>query len=150
MSTLSLSSDALAEGIRSHYRWLWATMWLLEIELRPSRRAASALNCWAIFPAPSFLFSFFSHVFSIELCFTRIKVSCSLLWPQGSEQCVTQKVFCQSWVNEWLGTFLNQVSYAWLLKSLVWEWENGSVGKRTCFTTMKTCVQIPSTYIHTK
>jgi hypothetical protein len=40
------------EGTRSHYRWLWADMWLLEIELRPSGRAASALNCRAISPAP--------------------------------------------------------------------------------------------------
>ena len=31
-----------------HYRWLWATMWLLGIELRTSRRAVSALNLWAI------------------------------------------------------------------------------------------------------
>ena len=30
------------EGIRSHYRWLWAIMWLLGIELRTSVRAASA------------------------------------------------------------------------------------------------------------
>jgi hypothetical protein len=39
------------ESIRSHYRWLWATMWLLGIELRTSGRAASALNPWAISPA---------------------------------------------------------------------------------------------------
>ena len=36
------------EGIKSHYRWLWATLWLLGIELRTFRRAASALNHWAI------------------------------------------------------------------------------------------------------
>ena len=39
------------ESIGSHYRWLWATMWLLEIELRTSGRAVSALNLWAISPA---------------------------------------------------------------------------------------------------
>ena len=49
VSTLSLSSK---KGIRSHYRWLWATMWLLGIELRTSGRAVSALNRWAISPAP--------------------------------------------------------------------------------------------------
>jgi hypothetical protein len=38
------------EGIRSHYRWLWATMWLLGIELRTSGRSATALNHWAISP----------------------------------------------------------------------------------------------------
>jgi hypothetical protein len=30
---------------------LWATMWLLEFELRTFRRAVSALTCWAISPA---------------------------------------------------------------------------------------------------
>ena len=45
-------SDKQEEGIRSHYRWLWATMWLLGIELRISGRVVSALNCWAISPAP--------------------------------------------------------------------------------------------------
>jgi hypothetical protein len=39
------------EDIRSHYRWLWATMWLLGIELPTSGRAASALNHWTISPA---------------------------------------------------------------------------------------------------
>jgi hypothetical protein len=39
------------EGIRSHYRWLWATMWLLGFELRILRRVVSALNRWAIPPA---------------------------------------------------------------------------------------------------
>ena len=36
-----------------HYRWLWATMWLLGIELRTSGRATGALNHWAISPAPT-------------------------------------------------------------------------------------------------
>ena len=40
------------EGTRSHYRWLWATMWLLGIELRTFGRAGSALNHWAISPVP--------------------------------------------------------------------------------------------------
>lgn len=44
MSTLWLSSDTPEEGVRSHYRWLCATMWLLGIELRTSGRAVSALN----------------------------------------------------------------------------------------------------------
>jgi len=51
MSTLVLSSDTPEEGIRSHYRWLWTTMWLLGFELRTSGRAVSALNRWAISPA---------------------------------------------------------------------------------------------------
>ena len=53
MSILSLSSDTPEEGIRSLYRWLWATMWLLGIELGTSGRAVRALNHWAIAPAPS-------------------------------------------------------------------------------------------------
>jgi hypothetical protein len=52
MSTLSLSPDTAEEGVRSYYRWLWATMWLLGIELRTSRRAVGGLNHWAISPAP--------------------------------------------------------------------------------------------------
>jgi hypothetical protein len=48
------------EGIGSHYRWLWATMWLLWIELRISGWAVSALNHWAIFSAPAFfIFKFY-------------------------------------------------------------------------------------------
>jgi hypothetical protein len=53
VSTLPLSSVTPEEGIRSHYRWLWATMWLLGFELRTSGRAVSALNCWATSPALS-------------------------------------------------------------------------------------------------
>ena len=51
VSTLLLSSDIPEKGIRCHYRWLRATMWLLGIELRTSRKAASAFNPWAISPA---------------------------------------------------------------------------------------------------
>ena len=54
-NTLSLSSVTPEEGVRSHYRWLWATTWLLGIELRTSGRAViSALNHCANSPAPSF------------------------------------------------------------------------------------------------
>jgi hypothetical protein len=41
-------------GHRFHYRWLWATMWLLGFELRTFRRAVSALNHWDISPALNF------------------------------------------------------------------------------------------------
>jgi hypothetical protein len=51
MNTPLLFSDTPEKGIRSHYRWLWATMWLLGIELRTSGRAVRALNRWAISPA---------------------------------------------------------------------------------------------------
>jgi hypothetical protein len=56
VSTLQLSSDTPEEGIRSHYGWLWATMWLPGFELRTFRRAVSALNHWAISPAPQSYF----------------------------------------------------------------------------------------------
>jgi hypothetical protein len=34
-----LSSDTPEEGVRSHYGWLWATMWLLGFELQTFGRA---------------------------------------------------------------------------------------------------------------
>ena len=46
MSTLLLSSDT-----RRGHQIPWQ-MWLLGFELRTSRRAVTALNCWAISPAP--------------------------------------------------------------------------------------------------
>jgi hypothetical protein len=52
MNTLLLSLHTPEEGITAHYWWLWATMWLLGIELRTSGRAASALNHRAISPVP--------------------------------------------------------------------------------------------------
>jgi hypothetical protein len=55
ITTLELSSDTSEEGIRSHYRLLWATMWLLGIEHRSFGRAVSALNHWAISPALVFI-----------------------------------------------------------------------------------------------
>ena len=50
-----MSSDTPEEGIRSYYRWLWATTWLLGFELRTSGRTVNALTHWAISPAPKFL-----------------------------------------------------------------------------------------------
>jgi hypothetical protein len=44
VNTLQQSADTPEEDIRSHDRWLGATMWLLGIELRTSGRAVSALN----------------------------------------------------------------------------------------------------------
>ena len=39
------------EDVRSHYRWLWATMWFLGIELRTSGRAVSPqLPVWVLLP----------------------------------------------------------------------------------------------------
>jgi hypothetical protein len=52
MSILSLSLDTQEKGIRSNYRWLWTTMWLLGIELMTFGRAVSALKRWAILSSP--------------------------------------------------------------------------------------------------
>ena len=54
------------ESTRSHYRWLWATMWLLEIELRTFWRAGNALNLWAISPAPKL--TLFKKILIYLLC----------------------------------------------------------------------------------
>jgi hypothetical protein len=50
MSTLS--SDTQKEGIKFHYKWLWAIVWLLGIELRTFGGTVSALNHWAISSSP--------------------------------------------------------------------------------------------------
>ena len=51
VSSLLLSSDTLEVVIWSHYRWLWATICFLGIELRTSGRTVSVLNHWDIFSA---------------------------------------------------------------------------------------------------
>jgi hypothetical protein len=58
---------AVFRHIRSHSRWLWATKWLLRIEVRTSGRAVSALNHWATSPAwePIFLKIFSSFTFQM-------------------------------------------------------------------------------------
>ena len=62
MHTLWVSADKPEESIRSHYRWLWATMWLLETELRTSGRTVNVLNCWAISPCPDIGFFLFLSI----------------------------------------------------------------------------------------
>jgi len=66
----SLSSDTPEEVIGSHYRWLWVTMWFLGFELRTSGRAVSALNHWAISPAPNlYVFRVVLYVFLPNVTF---------------------------------------------------------------------------------
>ena len=62
VSAQLLSSDTPEEGTRSYYRWLWATMWLLGIELGTSRRV-SVLNRWAISAVRlrAFIYSGYTH-----------------------------------------------------------------------------------------
>jgi hypothetical protein len=65
LSALYLSSYTPEEDVRSHYRWLWATMWLLGFELRTFGRAVSALTRWAISPA-SISLAYLWHAFVVE------------------------------------------------------------------------------------
>jgi hypothetical protein len=69
MSTLYLSLDTPEEHIRSHYRWLWATRWLLGIELCTSGRAVSALHPWAMLQPHIFLFQSLTCSFLQRLYF---------------------------------------------------------------------------------
>ena len=48
--TQCMSACRPEKSTKSRYRWLWATMWLLGIELGAFGRAVSALNRWAISP----------------------------------------------------------------------------------------------------
>jgi hypothetical protein len=44
VSTLLLSSNTPEESTGLHYKWLWAIMWLLGIELSTSGTAVSVLS----------------------------------------------------------------------------------------------------------
>jgi hypothetical protein len=80
MSTPLLSSDTPEEGTRPHYRWLWATMRLLEIELRTSGRAVGALNLWAISPAlDQLLCRLLRSIFYLNQ--SKVREIESILWP---------------------------------------------------------------------
>ena len=79
-----LSSWTPEEGIRSHYKWLWATMWVLRIEFRTSGRAVSALNHWDISPAPTII---------SDLCF-----SVMASWSWKSQMCCQGN--CGCWEGE--------------------------------------------------
>ena len=61
MSTLLLSSDTPEEGVRSHYRWLGATMWLLGIELRISEEQSVLLIVEPSLQLVLFCFSALPH-----------------------------------------------------------------------------------------
>lgn len=49
------------------YRWLWDSTWVLEIEPGSLVRAGSALNHWAVSPAP-FTLLFYSFIFYLFEC----------------------------------------------------------------------------------
>jgi hypothetical protein len=109
-----LSSDTPEEGIRSYYRWLWTTMWLLGTELRtsgreqlvlltaePSLQAKSFFVCFFFFLKIIYLFLIYMPwCFCINVCLwdcqileVQIVVSChvgagnSMWFPWKSSQC---------------------------------------------------------------
>ena len=114
MSTLLLPSEPPEEGIRSHYRWLWATMWLLGVALRSAGRAVRALNHWAISTVHKILY---------------IKVISSHHFTDSSCKCIFMS---QGKANdmEW---FLNEIRLWEYLRS-IW------VGVIHCFVT-RSCLQ---------
>jgi hypothetical protein len=59
MSTLWLSSDTPEEGIRSHYRWLWASMWLLVLNSGPLEEQSVLSTAEPSYQLSFFLFFFF-------------------------------------------------------------------------------------------
>ena len=67
---------------RWHYKWLWATMWLLEIELRTSRDTVSAFNLWAISPALLFFFKSVYYVYEYLLACMCVPFVCGDLEGQ--------------------------------------------------------------------
>ena len=54
-----LSSDTPEEGVRSHYGWLWATMWLLGFELRTFGRAVGCSYPLSHLTSPQIVFKYF-------------------------------------------------------------------------------------------
>ena len=70
--TIAVFKHTPEEGTQSHYRWLWATMGLLGIELRTSGRAVGALNHWAISSAWLYLIL----ILSLEILFPNMVTYC--------------------------------------------------------------------------
>ena len=103
------------KGIGFHYRWLWAIMWLLGIELRTCGRAVSAPNHWAISPAQERSFSALSEdwnsVPSIHV------QQLTMIWystPRGSD---TFSFYHQDW-SPWRET---RRGYLWRCYSVATE-----------------------------
>jgi hypothetical protein len=127
VSTLSFSSDTPDEGIQSCYRWLWATMWLLGIELRTSGRAVGGLS--------SLCFVFWDNISlcspgwpedqaGLELRDPPTSACPALGWRHGTTVCMTFSWCIRNYQNTelmptsslTLGNFhrsLNESSYKW-------------------------------------
>jgi hypothetical protein len=86
--TAAVFRHTLEECIRSHCKWLWATVLLLRIELRNSRGAVSALNRWAI--SPALVLFFLYSVLSIPVCagtYHRAEKSLELIFLPPPPEC---------------------------------------------------------------
>lgn len=93
-------------------RLLWATMWVLGTEPGSSRRAASALACWAIFPVLFSILEYFWPIVSWNYrCRTHIYgwlVSCGMHFIYIKKD-IHRKVFIWSfftWSQLSNGTYL--------------------------------------------
>lgn len=104
------------EGIRSH-RLLWATTWLLGIELRTSGRMVSALSCWAISPAPKAWFlrtaimwvPWIAHGILTYLIFSKFSVADGWCLDDGQILKFEQLGTFDTWVDIDCSSYLNLV-----------------------------------------
>ena len=122
------------DSIRSHYRWLWATIWLWGVELKTSGRAVGTLNHWAISPSLTELFLFlFFLTFSTQKK-NKSSISHALLEPQwGSSDPYNCErmfrlltVYNGGWSSGWLDTsfartnFMKDVGWNWIMQKQEW------------------------------
>jgi hypothetical protein len=108
------------EGTKSHYKWLWTTMWLLGIELSTSGRATSAPNCWAIFLAPD------------------IK---SLLYSNSSSHCRGSSNKWNQASTDWHLLSARRRLNEHLLHKRLKRWKKQEVGKKESGTRKESCHQ---------
>ena len=115
------------EGIGSHNKWLWATMWLLGIELRTSGRTVSALISLSHHSSPLVLSLKKNKTIQNTLC--HFKKSQCLWWDPGCKQqvlygwaeqpqprCSVSKTYFKisllaGWVECWLSSKRNCCPY---------------------------------------
>jgi hypothetical protein len=148
LSALLLTSDTPEEGVRSHYRWLWATMWLLGIELIASGRAASGLNRWAISSTPSKIYFICIckcpnvHVNHMcAWCLWKLEEGIRFLdsWIWSAMWALRTKPISSTWTasafNHWAISpplyFYELVKYSLILSCDVWCWQPQLAVSRT-------------------
>lgn len=75
MSTLSVCLAARG-GNQIHHRWLWASVCLLEVELKTSGRVVNVLTHQAIFPLLRIYLFLCVWVFFLHVCLCTILLKC--------------------------------------------------------------------------